>query len=502
MSYDVLKPLASGGLVIAPDKATQLKQCLIRIVSQQRIRIVQRTGWHEEAQFVLPTESIGNDGNREVSIYYGPDTSAAYSVSGTVEDWKREIAPLIDGNHRLMFAIAVAVAGVVADLLKEESLAFNYVGMSSSGKSTALRVAASVWGGKPYVKQWRATANGLEGLAKAHSGTCLVLDELGQLDDKNASDAAYQLMNGMGKSRARVDGSTKQAARWTLALLSSGETTLSEKIKAAGKRSKAGQAVRVIDIPADAGQGMGLFDDTKSIAPATFSDLLTERSATIFGTLGPAFVQSIARAPQDSIRQLRNAIDHIGAVLLGGIPKPEGQVSRSARRFAIVAAAGELLNDVLGQPWRQGAMREAAHKCFLAALGRGGGTTSAEYTAIIDAVREIVEKYGVSPRFHDFTDNPFSQGSSVLNDKPKSFHHGGFLGYHGFHDGEEVWAFTETGFREIVNEIVEPRMAAQILAEKGASVFHASDGRYRWTKKIGGGTKKLYALKATALEID
>lgn len=504
-SYDVLKPLASGGLRIAADKASQLKQCLTHISTDKRVRIVHRTGWHDEAQFVLPTASISHEDNREVVIYDGSDMSAAYNTSGAVDDWRREIAFLADGNHRLMFAIAIAVAGTVADLLKEESLAFNYVGMSSSGKSTALRVAASVWGGKPYVRQWRATANGLEGLAKAHSGTCLILDELGQLDDRNAGDVAYLLVNGTGKSRAKVDGSAKEVAQWTLALLSSGETTLSEKIKAAGKRSKAGQAVRVIDIPADAGQGMGLFDDAKGMPPDKFSERLTEKSSVFFGTVGPAFAESIARAPQNFIRQLRIDISRIAATLLAEIPSREGQVSRIARRFAVVAAAGELLNDILGQPWRPGAMQTAAQICFLAALGRRGGTTSAEYTAIIDAVREVTEKFGDS-RFHNFKHNPFHQALSdapaTLPERPKSIHYQGVLGYHDFHDGEEIWAFTETGFREIVGEIVEPRMAAQMLAEKGASLYHTSDKRYRWAKKMGRYTIKLYAVKASALGLD
>ena len=504
-SHDVLKPLASGGLKIATDKATQLKQCLVRISAHQRVRIVHRTGWHEDAQFVLPTASIGNDGNHEVVIYNGSDMSAAYSASGTVDDWIREIATLAEGNHRLMFAIAVAVAGTVADLMKEESLAFNYVGMSSSGKSTALRVAASVWGGKSYVRQWRATTNGLEGLAKGHSGTCLVLDELGQLDDKNAGDAAYLLMNGMGKSRARVDGSTKQAAQWTLAVMSSGETTLSEKTKAAGKHSRAGQAVRVIDIPADAGQRMGLFDDTKGMSPDKFSDWLTDRSSAFFGTVGPAFAESIARAPADSIRQLKDAINRTASTLLAEARASEGQVARMARRFAIVAAAGELLNDVLGRPWQQDAMRTAAQICFLAALRRRGGSNSAEYTAVVDALREVIEKFG-EQRFRGFSDNPATHTSpdapASLPVNPKNNHHQGFLGYHGFHEGEELWAFTETGFRDTISGIVEPRMAAQMLAEKGASLHHLSDKRYRWAKKIGHKTVKLYAVKAAALEVD
>ena len=55
---------------------------------------------------------------------------------------------------------------------------------SSTGKSTALHVAGSVWGGGDatgYVRSWRATANGLEGVALNHCDTLLCLDELSQL---------------------------------------------------------------------------------------------------------------------------------------------------------------------------------------------------------------------------------------------------------------------------------------------------------------------------------
>lgn len=81
-SNDVLKPLASGGLKIAPNKVSQLKQCLAHIKTPRRVRIVHRTGWHEETQFVLPTTSIGNDDGREVVIYNGSDVSAAYQRVG------------------------------------------------------------------------------------------------------------------------------------------------------------------------------------------------------------------------------------------------------------------------------------------------------------------------------------------------------------------------------------------------------------------------------------
>ncbi len=51
----------------------------------------------------------------------------------------------------------------------------------STGKSTVLRVASSVWGGFDYLQSWRATSNGLEGIAAAHNDSLLCLDEIGEI---------------------------------------------------------------------------------------------------------------------------------------------------------------------------------------------------------------------------------------------------------------------------------------------------------------------------------
>lgn len=60
------------------------------------------------------------------------------------------------------------------------AIGFHIVGGSSSGKTTALRVAASVVGPPEYAREWRSTANGLEGVAVLHNDATLFLDELAQ----------------------------------------------------------------------------------------------------------------------------------------------------------------------------------------------------------------------------------------------------------------------------------------------------------------------------------
>src|SRR6185312_13076603 len=98
---------------------------------------------------------------------------------------------------------------------------------------TLLRVAGSVWGGGRrggFTQSWRATGNGLEAVARAHSGTVLILDELGELDAREAGATAYMLTNGTGKARATKEADSKARAEWRLMLLSAGEITLGDKI--------------------------------------------------------------------------------------------------------------------------------------------------------------------------------------------------------------------------------------------------------------------------------
>jgi putative DNA primase/helicase len=101
-----------------------------------------------------------------------------------------------------------------------------------------------VYGGADYLNRWRATTNGLEALAAIRSDTLLILDELSQVDPREAGEIAYMLANGSGKSRANRNGNTRMRHEWRLLFLSAGEIGLAQHLASAGKRIKAGQEVR------------------------------------------------------------------------------------------------------------------------------------------------------------------------------------------------------------------------------------------------------------------
>jgi Domain of unknown function (DUF927) len=101
-----------------------------------------------------------------------------------------------------MMRVCVAFSGPLLHPLNAESGGFHFVGNSSIGKTSTLLMAGLIWGGggtTGYLRSWRATDNGLEGLAGDHCDCLLCLDEMGQVNPRAAGQAAYMLANGAGK---------------------------------------------------------------------------------------------------------------------------------------------------------------------------------------------------------------------------------------------------------------------------------------------------------------
>ena len=102
---------------------------------------------------------------------------------------------------------------------------------------------------------------------------------------------AYMLANGARKNRATRTGGARDIATWRILFLSTGEISLADKIAESGKRARAGQSVRVVDIPADAGKGHGLFDTLHDFASgAALADHLRLAGEAHSGHAGRAFL--------------------------------------------------------------------------------------------------------------------------------------------------------------------------------------------------------------------
>ena len=374
---EVRRELAALGLAISPNRITRdlLASYLQVFPVENRVRCVDRLGWHQEV-FVTANEIIGDQSE---SIVF-QNTQALEPVaksSGTVDDWKNSIGRLAAKNSRLVFAVSCAFAPSLAFLVNEDSGGFHLRGASSSGKSTALKVAASVWGDPAkYNRLWRATANGLEGLAAMHNDGLLILDELSQIDPKQAGEAAYLLANGQGKTRASKEGLARAANQWRLLFLSAGEESLTGLMARAGLKANVGQEIRLADIEADADEGMGIFECLHEyISPASLALALKEFTAKYHGAVGIEWLKAIVKDKEHLPKALSESMSKFVDKCTN--PSMTGQAMRVARRFALVAMTGELATHYGFTGWTNGDATKAATVCFktwLDAFGSNGNT--------------------------------------------------------------------------------------------------------------------------------
>lgn len=391
--------LVRGGWLGDPRHKSKVAAFLSMVRPKERVRCVPCVGWHKDA-FVLPDVAYGAVG--ESMVLQSANHARLYDTDGTAESW-RAFAGLAEGNSRLALAVSAALAGPLLYPAGIESGGFNFVGGSSTGKTTALRFASSVWGGKEHIRSWRTTDNALESLAAHHNDTTLILDELGQASARAVSEAAYMLTNGQGKARAGKDGSARTPQQWRLLFLSSGEVGLSDKLAEIGQRPKAGQEVRLVDIPADAGRDMGIFEELHGFPDAGALSLhIREESERCHGHAGRLFLERLAEHREAVRDRLRELLPPFVSRICPA--NADGQVKRVALRFAVCAAAESLAEDWGIVPWKPGTAFDAAEQCFAVWLRNRGGAGASEDAAVESTTRLFMEQHGAS-RFQDM-DNP------------------------------------------------------------------------------------------------
>lgn len=490
------RALLDGGMFIAPSAGarTQFNSFLLQVRSPNRARATQRVGWHGNS-FVLPDDCFGADQREMLLLQSATAHEHSFRQKGTLQDWQDQVARYAIGNSRLVVALSAAFAGPLIGPCSAEGGGLHFRGASSTGKSTALLVAGSVWGGGEvtgFVRSWRATANGLEGVALGHSDTLLCLDELSQLAAKDAGEAAYMLGNGSGKSRSSRDGSARRAAKWRVMFLSSGEISLADKVAedGRGRRLAAGQQVRIVDIPADAGAGMGLFENLHGFdsAEALARHL---RGATMqnYGIAAREYLAAVV----SNIDVLRKQVsDLVRAFCEQFVPAgADGQVERVAQRFGLVAAGGEIAVRCGVVPWQRGEATLAAGRCFDDWLAVRGGIEPAEAREGIDQVRSFLLANGMArfiPAWEEDQDKRI-QPRDVAGYRQK-------VG-----DGWDYFV-TTTAWKEEVCRGLDARRVAAILEQKGMLVTDNPRHRAKVIRIPEHSRLRLYHLPARFLEAD
>ena len=446
---------------------------------QRRVQCAQHTGWAsaDYKAFVLPDTTIGP---QATGVVYQVEGRAAdeYTTAGTLAGWQEGTAALAVDNPLLVLALCAAFAGPVLARCGAESGGIHLIGDSSTGKTTALEVACSVWGGPGFKRSWRTTSNGLEGAATLFNDSLLALDEISECDPRAVGETIYMLGNGRGKQRAGRSGAARAVARWRSSVLSTGERSITTTMAEGGHRIKAGQTVRLLDVPAQ--RTYGAWDCLHQYASGTeFSDALKREAATHYGHAGRAFLEKLSR---DHGQSFSAALDGIKA--MPALQGEGSQAARAAGRFAVLALAGELATTYGITGWPKGAAIDAAGVGFAAWQSlRGPDKGNSERSQIAERINSFLERHGDS-RFTD-ADHDDEQRALLVRDRAGWWRDSS--------SGGRVYLFTGEGLREALKGLDFAR-ALDTLQELGLIGAPGTDGKRAKFLRIHGRGMKLYAV--------
>lgn len=486
--------LLSNGLEIGASKRSrQLLTLYIQACHpKQRVRCVPQIGWHNGC-FVLPDTSIGETGDEDVLLQTVSLNIQKYSYAGTLSGWQKNIAAFCPGNSRLTFSISMAFAPPLLELLGIEGGGFNIKGNSSTGKTSVLRAAASVWGGEGHLQRWRATSNGLEGMAGWHNHTLLCLDELSQIDPEAAGEVAYMLANGGGKTRADRGGQYKFPIKWLLLFLSTGELSLAHHIQQTGRKIKAGQEVRVIDMNAEVGKH-GIFEELHGMPTgAALADHLSDAVRVNHGTASRAFLSSLVAQSKEAARFVLELMEQFHEEAIKKFISPNstnlicGQITRVVKRFALIAAAGELATKLNITGWEERTAYTMVAKCFLDWLKSRGSLMPQEERIALEKVHLFFQLHGDS-RFARWEDD---SDRTILN-------RAGFK-KQDLNGSWEFYAFVEV-FRSEICKGIEPSFVAKVCAERELLLVDAEGRNTRRERLPGIGLTRCYRFTSKVLD--
>lgn len=301
-----------------------------------------KAGWKDVDEgliYISPLGSLCSENQRYTSLI---KTKAydKYQPHFSAKAWTESVYPIIQNNNLYLFAVLTSLAGCLIPLTTRHNFFIHIHGETSTGKTTALHVAASVWGSHlndqdGVIKPWAGTSNGLINLAAKYNNSCLILDEFTEVKEQMLENM-YQLINGTEKARLTSEITLRASNTWELTGLSAGEVAYLDKKRELNVKAHAGESVRFISVPFDK------------------SDMLPEESVPILSKI----TEDVYGVGLDVINHLIQNYDTKEVRAKYTKHKTElrefysSHVNQASGRvldnLAVIALAGELLNETIG----------------------------------------------------------------------------------------------------------------------------------------------------------
>lgn len=267
------------------------------------IQSVERLGWVDSV-FVPYAEALTLDNDGQ-----GAELARAVHSKGTLEEWAEYIAPLRKQSLYLQIVLAAAFASVLISKVKTLPFVLHLWGGTGTGKTVALKVAASVWGNpEKYMLTLNGTTNALMGTAALLHDLPLLADELQTIKlDTNFQNQTYdklimQLTEGKDRARLTQQSTLKEQRTWSNCFIFTGEEPITQSNSGGGTKN------RVIELQCK-------------------EQIISNGNAVVnfidshYGSAGRAFIEHIASKPAETLQKDFQDLQHTLLNLSGSSAK-------------------------------------------------------------------------------------------------------------------------------------------------------------------------------------
>src|SRR6516165_226153 len=346
---------------VRPVESRQARQHFarfLRLPPRKRIVRAPRTGWFEwrgHLVFVLPDEVLGATDKLHIALDdTTPSGSHGFHRAGTSEQWRQQVAFPLARHSNVVLAVGTMLAGPLLCWADEPGGGFHFFGGSKVGKTLATAIGQSVWG-KPFIPgsntsntfgyDWDSTPGRLEQRAVLRSDVGLSLDGIERGDAKAIAPSIYTFSSGQGRGRMG-----RSEAAFNLTVISSGEVSVAKFLGDA----RAGQTVRLSDIPAEVEPGSGsAFEQFRPDAAGKKFYALTRE---YHGAVGYDWLQYLVGQTPKNFQPRLNELCKVflrQPAVVEILDRAHSQVISVIHRFALVAATLALAIEASILPWSQ-----------------------------------------------------------------------------------------------------------------------------------------------------
>lgn len=170
-----------------------------------------------------------------------------FTSSGTYEGWL-QAAQMLNKYPRAKVAIIASLAAPLLEIIQASPFVLEYSSNTSRGKTTAIRVAAAVWGvcedqnPRSVLRGWDMTTTAIERLLAFYRNIPVFLDDTRRSRfPETIPEIFYMVVQGQGRARGSLKGTSANKGFRTI-LISTGEEQTSS------LNNKAGAKARTLEI--------------------------------------------------------------------------------------------------------------------------------------------------------------------------------------------------------------------------------------------------------------